>query len=137
MAGGRRLLATTECSTAGALELMTLSKPLPNKASSLRPMVYAAMNLLAELARLNADPTLVARVQGMVRQLQEQVQALEHKNQKLVLELAHLKLLRFGTKSEALTAEQPALFEGRSRPRPGRRAGGAGGHRPHHRRGCA
>ncbi|MDH0342434.1 IS66 family insertion sequence element accessory protein TnpB [Chromobacterium haemolyticum] len=39
MAGDRRLLATTECSTAGALELMTLSKPLPNKASSLRPMV--------------------------------------------------------------------------------------------------
>lgn len=69
------------------------------------------MDLLAELARLNADPTLVAGVQDMVRQLQEQVQALELKNQKLVLELAHLKRLRFGTKSEALTAEQRALFE--------------------------
>lgn len=69
------------------------------------------MDLLAELARLNANPTLVAGVQDMVRQLQQQIQSLELKNQKLVLELAHLKRLRFGTKSEALTAEQRALFE--------------------------
>lgn len=72
------------------------------------------MDLLAELVRLNIDPSLVAGVQGMAQQLSEQaqqIQSLELKNQKLVLELAHLKRMRFGTKSEALTAEQRALFE--------------------------
>ena len=50
----------------------------------------------------------------MVRQLSEQsqqIQSLELKNQKLVLELAYLKRMRFGTKSEALTTEQRTLFE--------------------------
>ncbi|WP_271192645.1 IS66 family transposase [Agromyces luteolus] len=69
------------------------------------------MDLLAELARRNTDPTLVAGVQDMLRQLQQQVQSLELKNQKLVLELAHLKRLRFGVRSEALSAEQRMLFE--------------------------
>jgi len=72
------------------------------------------MDWLAELTRMNADPTLVAGVQDMVRQLAEQsqqIQSLELKNQKLVLELAHLKRLRFGTKSEVLSAEQRMLFE--------------------------
>ena len=40
-----------------------------------------------------------------------QLQALTLKNQKLTLELAQLKRLRFGIKSEALTAEQRTLFE--------------------------
>jgi transposase len=40
-----------------------------------------------------------------------QIQALELKNQKLVLELAHLKRIRFGTKSEVLSVEQKQLFE--------------------------
>ena len=47
----------------------------------------------------------------MVQGLQQQLQSAELKNQKLVLELAHLKRMRFGTKSEALTTEQRALFE--------------------------
>lgn len=65
------------------------------------------MDLLAQLTRLNADPTLVAGVQRMM----QQIQSLELKNQKLVLELAHLKRIRFGTKSEALSVEQRVLFE--------------------------
>ncbi|STB69033.1 IS66 family transposase [Chromobacterium violaceum] len=72
------------------------------------------MDLLARLAQHVSDPTLVAGVQDMVRQLSEQslqIQSLELKNQKLVLELAHLRRMRFGAKSEALTAEQRALFE--------------------------
>lgn len=69
------------------------------------------MNLLAELARLNPDPALVAGVEGMFQQLQAQIQALELKNQKLALELAHLKRLRFGTKSEAFSSDQLSLLE--------------------------
>lgn len=72
------------------------------------------MDLLAELARRNTDPTLVAGVRDMLRQLSAQsdhIHALELKNQKLVWELAHLKRLRFGVKSEALSAEQRTLFE--------------------------
>lgn len=76
------------------------------------------MDLLARLAQHVSDPTLVAGVQDMVRQLSEQslqIQSLELKNQnqnqKLVLELAHLRRMRFGAKSEALTAEQRMLFE--------------------------
>lgn len=79
------------------------------------------MDLLAELTRQNVDPTLVAGVQDMLRQLEiqthqltqqsSQVQLLELKNQKLVHELATLKRLQFGRSSEALNAEQRQLFE--------------------------
>lgn len=76
------------------------------------------MDFIAELARLNADPTLVAGVRNLFQQLQQQVtaqsqhiQLIELKNQKLILELAHLKRMRFGTKSEVLTSEQKRLFE--------------------------
>lgn len=72
------------------------------------------MNWSAELARLNLDPVALealAEVQGQLQKLQQQVALLELKNQKLVLELAHLKRLRFGTKSEAFSAEQKSLFE--------------------------
>ena len=84
-----------------------------------------AMNLLAELQRLTTDPTLAAGVRDMLARFGEehgrleqehakqsrQLQALTLKNQKLTLELAQLKRLRFGVKSEALTAEQRTLFE--------------------------
>ena len=84
-----------------------------------------AMNLLAELQRLATDPTLAAGVRDVLARLGEehgrleqaharqsrQLQALALKNQKLTLELAQLKRLRFGVKSEALTAEQRTLFE--------------------------
>lgn len=76
------------------------------------------MDLLAQLSRLNADPALVDGLISMVKTLQQQavsqsqhIQALELKNQTLVLELAHLKRLRFGTRSEVFSAEQKTLFE--------------------------
>lgn len=72
------------------------------------------MNLIAELTRQNTDPTLVAGVEAMVKQLQQQTQQIQSqglKIQKLVLELAHLKRMRFGVKSEAMTIEQRLLFE--------------------------
>ena len=49
--------------------------------------------------------------QALVAQLQAQIQTLELKNQKLILEQAHLKRIKFGVKSEALTIEQKQLFE--------------------------
>lgn len=83
------------------------------------------MNLLAELHRLTDDPTLAAGVRDLLARLGEahgrleeehaqqarQLQTLVLKNQKLTLELAHLKRLRFGVKSEALSVEQRTLFE--------------------------
>jgi transposase len=76
------------------------------------------MDLLTQLTSLNADPVLVVGLLDMAKQQQEQIarhsqtiQTLELKNQKLVLELAHLKRLRFGQSSEALGAEQRTLFE--------------------------
>ncbi len=68
------------------------------------------MDLLTELAKLNPDPALLAKAQDMVNQA-NRASLLELKNQKLTLELAHLKRLRFGIKSEALTAEQRSLFD--------------------------
>ncbi|MBM5574314.1 transposase [Deefgea sp. CFH1-16] len=49
--------------------------------------------------------------QALVAQLQAQIQTLELKNQKLILEQAHLKRIKFGVKSEALTIEQKQLFD--------------------------
>ncbi len=79
------------------------------------------MDLLAELARLNLDPALLDGVKKLVSEVQAQdikLQALtaegrfkEIKIQKLTLELAHLKRIRFGVKNEALTAVQRSLFE--------------------------
>ena len=73
---------------------------------SQRGIIYP-MDFLAELAKTNIDPTLLAKARDMVNE----VSALQLKNQKLTLELAHLKRLRFGVKSEALTVEQKSLFE--------------------------
>jgi transposase len=76
------------------------------------------MNLLTRLAQNTTDPALAAEIEAMLRGLSEQVvtqgqsiKLLEIKNQKLVLELAYLKRMRYGVKSEALTDEQKKLFE--------------------------
>ncbi len=75
------------------------------------------MDLLAELAKLNPDPALLAKARDLVNQAAEaaacqaELHAKELKIQKLTLELSHLKRIRFGVKSEALTAEQKSLFE--------------------------
>lgn len=52
----------------------------------------------------------MAKAQDLVNRA-NRASLLELKNQKLTLELAHLKRIRFGVKSEALTAEQKNLFE--------------------------
>ena len=93
------------------------------------------MDLLAELAKLNLNSALLAGVKTLVDEAHAKdlkiqklttacdLEVLKNrelttardlevlKNQKLTLELAHLKRLRFGVKSEALTAEQRSLFE--------------------------
>lgn len=65
------------------------------------------MDFLAELAKHNLDPALLDGVKKLVGE----AQAKDLKIQKLTLELAHYKRVRFGIKSEALTAEQKNLFE--------------------------
>ena len=76
------------------------------------------MTLAPNHPALTANSPSLAEAQALVAQLQAQlatrdqhIQSLELKNQKLVLELAHLKRIRFGTKSEALSVEQKQLFE--------------------------
>jgi transposase len=90
------------------------------------------MDLHAELARLNATPELADWVAGTVQKLVDQAQreaaeshrlseqvarrdtelhAAQTKIQALVLELAHLRRMRFGTRSEAFTGEERDLFQ--------------------------
>lgn len=94
------------------------------------------MDLLAELAQLNPDPALANWVSGAVQKLLDQAQkeaaaaaaeatrlaeqinqrdtelhAAQTKIQALVLELAHLRRMRFGASSEALSAQQCDLFQ--------------------------
>ncbi len=90
------------------------------------------MDLNAELARLNGAPALPDWVLGTVRKLIDQVQeeaaesirlseqvtrrntelhAARIKIQALTLELAHLRRMRFGARSEAFSAEAGDLFQ--------------------------
>jgi transposase len=88
------------------------------------------MNLAAELHRVIADPSVAASVTQLVEKLLTESRAeVEHhaaeqmgrrdaelhaaktKIDALVLELAHLKRMRFGTKSEALGAQTKDLFQ--------------------------
>lgn len=78
-----------------------------------------------DLSLLNLDPATLSSVTGLVEQLlqereklQQEVSALQKHNQfltlktdKLVLELANLKRLRFGKSSESLPVAQRYLFE--------------------------
>ncbi len=86
------------------------------------------MELHAELARFKAAPELSEWVVGTVRKLIDQAQqeaaesarqiarrdtelhAAQTKVQALVLELAHLRRMRFGARSEAFTGEERDLF---------------------------
>ena len=72
------------------------------------------MHSISESAQEAVDPALV---QAEINALQTQLVALDAelkrrdlKIQQLTLELAYLKRVRFGCKSEALTAEQRDLF---------------------------
>ena len=80
------------------------------------------MDLAAELARFNPDPALANWITGAVQALVDQAQKdathasielrfAQTKIQALTLELAHLRRMRFGVRSEALTAEQRDLFQ--------------------------
>ncbi|EEF22601.1 conserved hypothetical protein, partial [Ricinus communis] len=80
--------------------------PAPQPALSTAPESLAEAQAL--LAQLHDE--LRQREQKLA-QREQHIQSLELKNQKLVLELAQLKRLRFGKKSEALSVEQKALFE--------------------------
>jgi hypothetical protein len=83
------------------------------------------MNLPVELERFNAEPALADWVVSTIQKLLDQAQkdaaeitrrdtellAAQTKIQALVLELAHLRRIRFGASSEALSAEQRDLFQ--------------------------
>ena len=87
------------------------------------------MDLHTELARFNPDPALANWVADTVQNLLDQAQkdaaealqqitrrdtelhAAKTKIQALVLELAHLRRMRFGASSEALSVEQRDLFQ--------------------------
>ncbi len=90
------------------------------------------MDLHAELARLNATPELpdwvLGTVQSLIDQAQEQaaealrlseqitrrdteLHAAQIKIQALTLELAHLRRMRFGARSEAFSPEERDLFQ--------------------------
>lgn len=62
----------------------------------------------AETARQAAE---AARYAAEAAHLKACLQHAETKNQALILELAHLRRIRFGSKSEALGGEQQALFQ--------------------------
>jgi len=84
-----------------------------------------AMNRLAELNALNLDEVTQTRVAALVQSLieeaqfkelklqhaQQEAKALDLKIQALTLELAMLRRMRYGVKSEALSREQLDLFQ--------------------------
>lgn len=76
--------------------------PLPN---------LAGATLEELLARLHEQTTEATRQAAEAARLKASLQHAETKIQALTLELAHLKRLRYGVKSEALTAEQRDLFQ--------------------------
>src|SRR5690606_32789277 len=68
-----------------------------------------------ELDYLNLAPEAKAEVshliQSLLAQANNELKLLETKNQALMLELAHLRRIRYGVKSEALSRLQLSLFE--------------------------
>jgi transposase len=84
-----------------------------------------AMNPLAQIDRLNLDPTAKTQVAAVVQTLLEQakqdaaalqakdaeIQFKDQKIQALTHELAHIRRIRYGVKSEALSPLQRDVFE--------------------------
>ncbi|MDO9469462.1 MAG: transposase, partial [Nitrosomonas sp.] len=64
-----------------------------------------------ELDHLNLAPEAKVEVSNLIQALQNELKLLEGKNQALTLELAHLRRIRYGAKSEALSQVQFNLFE--------------------------
>ena len=78
--------------------------------------IMATMKSLTQLDQLNLDATTKQQVTDIVQtlldQAQQEIRAQEIKIQALTLELAHLRCIRFGRKSESLPPfEHPSLFE--------------------------
>ena len=73
------------------------------------------MNLAARLDPLNLDPTVKSAVEKAVAvlldQAQKELQAKDIKIQALTMELAYLRRIRYGAKSEALSHVHRDLFE--------------------------
>ena len=72
------------------------------------------MDLAAELAQFNPDPTLAAWVGKLLDKSQSDALTLQRADLKiraLTLELAYYKRIRFANKSEQFSAEQRELFE--------------------------
>ena len=76
------------------------------------------MKILDQLDELNLDSAAKTQVAALVQSLLDQVkkdaetlQAKDLKIQALILELAHLRRLRYGVKNEALSSLQRDLFE--------------------------
>jgi hypothetical protein len=57
------------------------------------------------------DAETASKVMAMVQRLTQELHLKETKLQKLTFELARLKTLKFGTKTEVMDAEQRRLFE--------------------------
>ena len=89
-------------------------------------LYHRSMNLGAELQRVITDPAVAASVTQLVEKIltesraeveqqlarrDTELHAAKTKIDALVLELAHLKRMRFGTRSEALGAETKDLFQ--------------------------
>lgn len=74
-----------------------------------------AMKPLVQLDQLNLDPDTRQQVAGMVQtlldQAQQEIRAQALKIEALTLELAHLRRIRFGARSESLSSNQFSLFE--------------------------
>ena len=64
-----------------------------------------------ELDHLNLAPVVKTEVSNLIQALQNELKLLEAKNQALMLELAHLRRIRYGVKNEALSSGQLSLFE--------------------------
>ena len=76
------------------------------------------MKILNQLDELNLDAAAKTQVAALVQSLLDQVkkdaetlQAKDLKIQALILELAHLRRIRYGVKNEALSSMQRDLFE--------------------------
>lgn len=69
------------------------------------------MKTLAQLDHLNLDPDTMIQVQMLLEQSQKEVRFQQLKIQALTMELAYLRRIRFGKKSESLSSAHPDLFE--------------------------
>ena len=76
------------------------------------------MKIRSQLDELNLDAAAKTQVAALVQALLDQakkdaenLQAKDLKIQALILELAHLRRIRYGVKSEALSSVQRDLFE--------------------------